>query len=80
MKELKEKLLSEIEDITPELEECAGGAGSKLGTGGMVTKLAAAKTAINAGVDMILANGSEPDIFREILDGKEIGTLFVGKQ
>lgn len=74
------KLLSEIEDITPELEECAGGAGSKLGTGGMVTKLAAAKTAINAGVDMILANGSEPDIIREILEGKEIGTLFVGKQ
>lgn len=73
------KLLSEIEDITPELEECAGGAGSKLGTGGMVTKLAAAKTTINAGVSMILANGSEPDIIRDILEGKEVGTLFVGK-
>lgn len=73
------KLLSEIEDITPELEECAGGAGSKLGTGGMVTKLAAAKTTINAGVSMILANGSEPNIIRDILEGKEVGTLFVGK-
>lgn len=73
------RLLSLVENITPELEECAGGAGSKLGTGGMVTKLTAAKTATNAGVDMVLANGSEPEIIREILEGKEIGTLFLGK-
>ena len=77
------KIIQELEEsggeITPELEECAGGAGSKLGTGGMVTKLAAAKTTINAGVSMILANGSEPDIIRDILEGKEVGTLFVGK-
>ena len=71
------KLLSIVNEITPELEECAGGAGSNLGTGGMITKLAAAKTATNAGVDMILANGSEPDIIREILNGENIGTLFV---
>lgn len=43
----------------------------------MITKLAAAKTATNSGVDMILANGSEPDIIREILNGEDIGTLFV---
>lgn len=73
------KLLSQVENITPELEECAGGAGSKLGTGGMVTKLAAGKIAINAGVDMVLANGDEPDIIRYILEGKEIGTLFIGR-
>ena len=71
------KLLSTITEITPELEECAGGAGSNLGTGGMITKLAAAKTATNSGVDMILANGSEPDVIREILNGEDIGTLFV---
>jgi glutamate 5-kinase len=71
------KLLSEITEITPELEECAGGAGSNLGTGGMITKLTAAKTATGAGVDMVLANGSEPNILLEILDGKEIGTLFI---
>ena len=39
------KLLNEVKEITPELEECAGGAGSNLGTGGMITKLTAAKTA-----------------------------------
>ena len=71
------KLLNEIKEITPELEECAGGAGSNLGTGGMITKLTAAKTAINAGVDMVLANGSEPSIILDILLGEEIGTLFV---
>jgi glutamate 5-kinase len=71
------KLLNEIEYITPQLEDCAGGAGSNLGTGGMITKLTAAKTATKAGVDMILANGSEPRILLDILKGQEIGTLFV---
>lgn len=43
----------------------------------MITKLSAAKTSTKAGVDMILANGSEPDIIIDILNGEEIGTLFV---
>lgn len=43
----------------------------------MITKLAAAKVATAAGVDMILANGSEPHIIRDILNGDNIGTLFV---
>ena len=71
--------MNEIKEITPELEECAGGAGSNLGTGGMITKLTAAKTATNAGVDMVLANGSEPSILLDVLSGKEIGTLFVSE-
>ena len=71
------KLLKEVKEITTELEECAGGAGSALGTGGMITKLTAAKTATKAGVDMVLANGSEPSIILNILCGEEIGTLFV---
>jgi glutamate 5-kinase len=71
------KLLNEINEITPQLEECAGGAGSNLGTGGMITKLTAAKTATKAGVDMVLANGSEPSIILDILSGEEIGTLFI---
>jgi len=71
------KLLKEVKEITPELEECAGGAGSNLGTGGMITKITAAKKATRAGVDMVLANGSEPSILLEILKGEEIGTLFL---
>ena len=74
------ELIREIIEITPELEECCGGAGSNLGTGGMITKLTAAKTATDAGVDMILANGENPDIILNILDGEEIGTLFVSNK
>ncbi len=71
------ELLTEVKEITLELEQCAGGAGTCLGTGGMITKLTAAKTATNAGVDMVLANGNEPSILLDILKGEEIGTLFI---
>lgn len=74
------KFIEEIDEVTEELEECAGGAGSEFGTGGMITKLAAAKIAAKYNVDMILANGENPQILREILNGKNIGTLFKGKK
>ena len=74
------KLIKEIEEITPELEACAGGAGSSLGTGGMVTKLKAAKRVVNVGIDMILANGVNPYILLDIVEGKEVGTMFLGKR
>lgn len=73
------KLIKTVEEITPKLEACAGGAGSSLGTGGMATKLTAAKRAINAGCNMILANGDNPSILLDITEGKEIGTLFIKK-
>ena len=74
------ELIREIQKITPELEDCCGGAGSNLGTGGMITKLTAAKTATEAGVDMVLANGEDPRIVLSILNGEEIGTLFVSNK
>lgn len=70
------KLIREIKNITPELEACCGGTGSNLGTGGMITKLSAAKVATESGVNMVLANGEEPKIILNILNGEEIGTLF----
>ena len=73
------KLIKTVEEITPELEECAGGAGTSFGTGGMATKLTAAKTATNFGVDMILVNGDDPKILFDIVNGEEIGTLFIKK-
>ena len=73
------KLIKVVECITPELEECAGGAGSSLGTGGMATKLTAAKTATSAGTHMILANGDNQEILFDIIKGKEKGTLFLKK-
>ena len=73
------KMIKEVIEITRELEECAGGAGTSFGTGGMATKLTAAKTATNFGVDMILANGDDPKILFDIVNGEEIGTLFIKK-
>lgn len=73
-------LLKEVHEITPELEACAGGAGTNLGTGGMVTKLTAAKRVNKKGIHMILANGENPSILLEIMEGKEIGTLFLGNK
>ncbi|MCF0121007.1 MAG: glutamate 5-kinase, partial [Oscillospiraceae bacterium] len=70
-------LLTEIHGITPELFALAGGKGSSLGTGGMVTKLKAAKLANDAGIDMIIANGSDPEILYTITEGKPVGTRFI---
>ncbi len=74
------KMLSIISEITPEIEQCADGAGTKRGTGGMITKLTAAKIATTAGVDMVLTNGSRPEIIMDIIEGEDIGTLFVGSK
>ncbi len=71
------KLISIVEKITPAIEKCAGGAGSKAGTGGMETKLLAAKIATDAGVSMAIINGSDPASILDLLDGKETGTLFL---
>lgn len=71
------KLLSKVSKITEELEAAAGGAGTSFGTGGMITKLSAARTANNEGVNMVLANGKEPSILFNIVNGEEIGTLFL---
>lgn len=71
------KLLDVIEEITEEIEEAAGGAGTEFGTGGMITKVMAAKKANKAGVNMVLANGENPKVVIDILDGKNIGTVFL---
>jgi len=78
-KNAESKMISTVYEITPEIEKCAGGVGSKRSTGGMVTKLSAAKIATASGVDMILASGSNPEIIMDIISGKEIGTIFTAK-
>ena len=67
-----------VTEITSELEAMATGAGSALGTGGMATKLHAAKLVMAQGCDMVIANGSTPDCLYGILEGQNIGTRFVG--
>lgn len=70
------KLISKVEKITDGIMALAGGAGSKIGTGGMVTKLAAAKIITSSGADMFILNGKDPFIIYDLLDGKKVGTLF----
>ena len=73
------KLLSRIEEIDESTYELAGGVGSRRGTGGMRTKLQAADLATSNGIDVIVTNGKEPRVVYDIMDGKKVGTLFVGK-
>jgi glutamate 5-kinase len=74
------KLVSVVEEVTPEIEATAGGTGSRNATGGMLTKLQAAKNAMSAGIALIIANGEHLEILRNILRGEPVGTLFVPKE
>ncbi len=74
------RLLTEISEITPEIERMAGGAGSKLGTGGMYTKIQAAKIAVNAGVAMVIASGAADGVVRRVMEGEPLGTLFPARE
>ena len=73
------KLLHTINEINAKTFEKAGGRGTKFGTGGMTTKLKAAKRILDANKAMILANGENPSIIFKILNGEELGTLFINK-
>lgn len=73
------ELVEQVDEITDELLSTAGGAGSKRGTGGMVTKLLAARRATAHGVNMVITNGKDPRVIYDILDGKRAGTLFCAK-
>ena len=70
------KLISRVEGITKDIEKAATGAGSMLGTGGMATKIKAAKIAGEHGIDMLIINGARAENLYDVFDGKIIGTLF----
>ena len=74
------RLMPVVEALTPEVMALAGGNGSALGTGGMVTKLRAAKLVTQEGIDMVIANGEQPEIIYQILDGAPVGTRFIGRK
>ena len=70
------KLIHHVPVLTEEILALAGGSGSSQGTGGMITKLPAARICLNCGCTMVIANGNDPDNLYAILDGREIGTTF----
>ena len=74
------KLIPVVSSITPELIAHAGGKGTKNGTGGMATKLKAAQISMDAGCDMVIANGKNSVILYDIVEGKPVGTRFLGKE
>ncbi len=75
------KLLSIIEEITDDIFNLGAGSGTKLGTGGMKTKIGAAEIAVNAGIDVYIINGERPSVLYDIIEGKKfIGTKFCAKK
>ena len=73
-------LIPVVEEITADIEALAGGAGSGLGTGGMATKLRAARMVTGQGCDMIITNGDQPQLLYDIVEGKQVGTRFLGRR
>lgn len=76
----KARLIPEVREITPDIEKLAGGAGSAAGTGGMRTKIEAAKIATRSGVTMVVASGEEDGVLRTVLNGEAVGTLFPARE
>ena len=71
------KFISQVDDLTDEFMAMGKGTtGSDVGTGGMATKLHAAKIATESGADMVIANADDVEVMWRILKGEEIGTLF----
>ena len=70
------KLIHVVEEITDEIRNLAGGAGTSFGKGGMITKINAADIAKSAGIDMVIMNGNNPENLYNFFEGKQTGTLF----
>jgi glutamate 5-kinase len=71
------KFIDIVDKWDDKIEAMASGSASSCGTGGMITKFHAAKIATASGADMIIANGKRISIINSILEGKDVGTLFV---
>lgn len=75
-KEKNAQLILDVTEMTPEIEALSGGAGSKFGTGGMATKIQAARIAMHSGIVTVIANMEEKDIIRRVINGETLGTVF----
>lgn len=73
-------LIEHVTEITDEVEQLAGGAGTKRGTGGMRSKILAARIATVAGIDTVIANGSKAHSIDQVMAQKAVGTLFAANR
>jgi glutamate 5-kinase len=71
------KLIPVVEKIDAEIESMAGGAGTSRGTGGMATKIEAARLAMRSAIAVVITEGSIPNVITRLADGESIGTLFL---
>lgn len=79
-KDANAKLIPRVEKIDEKILSLGGDKGSTLGTGGMQTKLRAALITTEAGCDMVICNGSNPELLYDVIDGKDVGTRFISKR
>ncbi len=70
------RLIPVVHEITDDIRALAGGAGTKLGTGGMITKINAVEIAYEADIDVVLMNGQHPKALYDLFDDKQVGTIF----
>lgn len=73
-------LLSEVYEITEEMEENSRSRGSKFSSGGMYTKLKAARMCMASGIPMLIANSDEDNVITRLMNGEKLGTLFVPRE
>ncbi len=73
-------LIPEVHELTEDILALAGAAGTKLGTGGMETKLRAARITTEAGCDMVITNGEYPERLYAVMDNEKVGTRFFAKR
>ena len=74
------QLIDRVDHISPEIMALAGRPGSALGTGGRATKLQAAEMVMAQGCDMVISHGEHPELLYDLVEGKPVGTRFVGQK
>lgn len=79
-KEEKACLVPYVAEVTDAISRMAGGTGSTRGTGGMATKIEAARIATRAGIDMVIANGASADVVGRVVAGADVGTMFAAQK
>ena len=74
------KKIAVVKEITDDIERMAGKKGSFFAVGGMRTKINAARITMESGCDMVICNGREKNVVSRIVNGEQIGTLFLSKK
>lgn len=75
----KASIIEQVKEVTPDLERIAGGEGSNVGTGGMYSKVLAAKRAMNSGITVNIVNGRKKGVLISLIKGERCGTEFMAK-